>query len=404
VSTGKSACLLRGSGERRQTGDGLLHPAHSVAAQITKPQRAHLDSGRGNDSILRPVALALEPGFRFLVKVAIKTKIGAGGVPATPKRPGSPDRCPRLRRDKRPFLVVGEAAQADHEIATVETMRCRALRISSLSFLAIGLLCFPAIATASPVFGDWDGNGTTTVGLATGDSNSNNLRWQLINTNTTRTTDDIDVLYGNKNTDTPVFGDWDGNNTTTIGVVRPDPNSNNWIWLLRNSNTPGSPDLTIAYGNKNTDIPVFGDWDGNNTTTIGVVRPDGTQLRWLLRNSNSAGDPDLSFLYGNSAINRPVFGDWDGNNTTTVGVTGPDSGTLNIRWQLRNANSSGNPDIDLLYGNQTLHQPVFGDWDGNNTTTIGAFTPNSLGPNEWLLRNSNSGGAPDLDFFFGGAA
>ena len=37
-------------------------------------------------------------------------------------------------------------------------------------------------------------------------------------------------------------------------------------WLLRNSNTPGAPDITISYGGAG-DVPVVGDWDGNNTTT-----------------------------------------------------------------------------------------------------------------------------------------
>jgi len=43
----------------------------------------------------------------------------------------------------------------------------------------------------------------------------------------------------------------------------------NGTWLLRNSNTPGAPDITISYGAAG-DVPVVGDWDGNNTTTIGV--------------------------------------------------------------------------------------------------------------------------------------
>ena len=42
----------------------------------------------------------------------------------------------------------------------------------------------------------------------------------------------------------PVTGDWDGDGTTTIGAFDPI----NDIWYLRNSNTPGAPDLVFAYG------------------------------------------------------------------------------------------------------------------------------------------------------------
>jgi len=42
--------------------------------------------------------------------------------------------------------------------------------------------------------------------------------------------------------DQPVAGDWDGNGTTTIGVKR------GGAWLLRNHNSAGRVDLSINYG------------------------------------------------------------------------------------------------------------------------------------------------------------
>lgn len=48
------------------------------------------------------------------------------------------------------------------------------------------------------------------------------------------------------------------------------------------------------------DRPVTGDWDGNNTTTIGIARPESGKWHWYLRNSNSSGTPSTDFLYGNS--------------------------------------------------------------------------------------------------------
>jgi hypothetical protein len=42
--------------------------------------------------------------------------------------------------------------------------------------------------------------------------------------------------------DYPVVGDWDGDGTTTVGVKRRSR------WLLRNSNQAGAPDLDFPYG------------------------------------------------------------------------------------------------------------------------------------------------------------
>ena len=50
---------------------------------------------------------------------------------------------------------------------------------------------------------------------------------------------------------------------TTIGVYRPPFTINNNTsagqWLLRNSNTPGDPDIVFYYGGVG-DLPVTGHW------------------------------------------------------------------------------------------------------------------------------------------------
>src|SRR5215813_15614387 len=47
----------------------------------------------------------------------------------------------------------------------------------------------------------------------------------------------------------PIVGDWDGNGTTTIGVYEPSTAS----FFLRNRNTPGPADITIAGGKLDSD-------------------------------------------------------------------------------------------------------------------------------------------------------
>ena len=270
--------------------------------------------------------------------------------------------------------------------------------------LCVALFAFiPGSASAAdrPVTGDWDGNNTTTIGVARPDAESNNLRWLQRNSNS-EGSPDTNFLYGNKLIDTPVTGDWNGDNTTTVGIARPDPESLGWIWMLANKNAGGSVDVEFPYGNKYVDTVVTGDWDGNNTTTIGIVRPDPGSLAWIWRlsNKNAGGSVDIEFLYGNKYEDIPVVGDWDGNNTTTIGIVHPDSGSNNLIWRLSNKNAGGTVDLEFPYGNKTTDTVVTGDWDGNNTTTVGVVRPEA-GNWHWYLRNSNSEGLPSTNFLFG---
>jgi hypothetical protein len=75
----------------------------------------------------------------------------------------------------------------------------------------------------------------------------------LKNQNTTGFAD-IAINYGIAG-DFPVVGDWDGNGTSTIGVYR------NAQFLLRNENTIGFAQIVFGLGFPG-DIPIAGNWDG----------------------------------------------------------------------------------------------------------------------------------------------
>jgi len=92
---------------------------------------------------------------------------------------------------------------------------------------------------------------------------------------------DIAINYGIPG-DYPVVGDWDGDGTATIGIYR------GGKFYLRNSNTLGFADLVFAFGQVG-DQPIAGDWDGDGDDTIGIYRPSTGQF--LLRNSNTEGCP-----------------------------------------------------------------------------------------------------------------
>jgi hypothetical protein len=86
---------------------------------------------------------------------------------------------------------------------------------------------------------------------------------------------DITTTYGNAGW-TPVVGDWDGNGTATLGVFVPDATQQGApgqsLFYLSNRSDDSSSDTTVIFGQPG-DKPVVGDWDGNGTVTIGVYRP-----------------------------------------------------------------------------------------------------------------------------------
>ncbi|MCI0455675.1 MAG: autotransporter-associated beta strand repeat-containing protein [Gemmataceae bacterium] len=182
-----------------------------------------------------------------------------------------------------------------------------------------------------------------------------------------------------------VMGDWDGDGVMTIGVVDPAT----MTWYLKNSNDPGAPDFTpFAYGTPGW-IPVVGDWDADGVMTIGVVDP--ATMTWYLRNSNSPGAPDIEpFAYG-APTWIPVVGDWDGDGVMTIGVVDP----VTMTWYLRNSNSPGAPDIEPFAYGGSGWTPAVGDWNGDGQTTIGVLDPEA----RWYLKNDNAPGAPDIATF-----
>lgn len=140
-------------------------------------------------------------------------------------------------------------------------------------------------------------------------------------------------------------GDWDGNGTTTIGVVYRTPSG--LQWHLRNSNSSGAASTIFNYGNA-TDTPIVGNWDGTGGDTIGIARPTANGLQWHLRNYNSAGPAGTIFNYGNgNGTDGPIVGNWDGVRGDTVGVVRRVSA---MQWHLRNYNSAGPAGLIFFYG------------------------------------------------------
>jgi len=132
--------------------------------------------------------------------------------------------------------------------------------------------------------------------------------------------------------------------------------------------------------------------------TIGVYRPSTRQF--LLRNSNSTGTPDITRTFG-SVNDLPVVGDWNGDGTDDLGVFRPATGQFLLRVPLFLTFT----DTVVMNFGQQGDLPVAGDWDGDGIDTPGVFRPST---NEWILTNGpnldQTTPPVNFDFFFGAAA
>jgi len=191
-----------------------------------------------------------------------------------------------------------------------------------------------------PLTGDWDGNGTDTIGIYRNGyfylRNSNNIGFA-----------DIVFPFGTTGGQ-PVAGDWDGDGIDTVGIYR----SNVITFELRNSNTTGFPEMVFSLGIPG-DIGIAGDWDGNGTDTTGVFRPTNGAL--YLKNSNITGFADIQINYGIGG-DYPITGDWNNDKVDTIGIY------RNGAFYLRNENTIGFADMVFALGIPG-DMPIAGNWD-----------------------------------------
>ncbi len=223
---------------------------------------------------------------------------------------------------------------------------------------------FGGIAGDISITGDWSGNGTTKVGIY---RPSNGLF--ILDSNGDGVFDAGDTVYnlgvGTQAGDVPVVGDWNGSGTSKVGLFR-----QGFFWIL-DTNGNGifeqGIDNTYAFGGVPDDVPVVGDWTGSGTTKIGLFR---LGFYWILDangngqldNINSVGG-DQAFAFGGIAGDVPVVGDWNGDGTSKVGVF-----RQGFFWVL---DANGNhtfdgtgpgQDLTFPFGGISGDVPVVGKW------------------------------------------
>jgi hypothetical protein len=161
----------------------------------------------------------------------------------------------------------------------------------------------------------------------------------------------------------PVMGDWDGNGTDNVGVLR---HSTSPSFSLRR---PGRPALSVPFGWR-TDQPLSGDWDGDGTVEVGVRRPSTQQF--LLRSSGGAAS---SFTLGRVS-DQAVAGDWNGDRRTDVAVWHPATQVFTLR-------TTGTGATRTVTLGAPGDRPVAGDWNGDGRDDLGVY---SAGTQTFTLR------------------
>jgi subtilisin len=180
-----------------------------------------------------------------------------------------------------------------------------------------------------PVAGDWLGTGVTNVGVfrpGTG-------RWYIdLDGNGIWSGCDLDGCWGEYGLrgDLPVAGDWNGNGTESIGVFRPSTG----MWYLDNGNGTWNgcgTDMCIGPFGAPGDLPVAGDWTNTGTAKVGVYRPSTGM--WYLDDGNGTWNgcgTDICIGPFGASGDLPVAGDWTNTGTVKIGVFRPRTG----RWYL----------------------------------------------------------------------
>lgn len=185
------------------------------------------------------------------------------------------------------------------------------------------------------------------------------------------------VNFGAK-TDLPLFGDWNGDGDQAPGVYRP----GNRTFYFASDQDGRTVVKSFVFGAAG-DKPIVGDFDGDGIESVGLYRPSTSTF--FLTNDNKTVVSSLRYGTGGDV---PIVGDWDGDGTATIGVYRPSTATF--------YRPSAAP---VRYG-KPGDSPVVGDWDGNHTTTFGVVR----GTTWYVARTGNATSYPAFTFGPKGAA
>ena len=200
-----------------------------------------------------------------------------------------------------------------------------------------------------PIVGDWDGDGSTTIGFFNGSA-------FLLKNDFRPGAAELVVLFSGAGSDwIPLAGDFNGDGFDTPALFDPVTST----FHIKNSLDDGGADLVVQFGPAGAGwLPVAGDFNGDGTTTIGLFEPANSFF--FFRHSLTPGAADLVIHYGPAASGWvPVVGAFNGDGTATVGLYQQDGSF----FLLRNSNTPGAADEIIGFGpTNVAWLPLVGDW------------------------------------------
>lgn len=198
--------------------------------------------------------------------------------------------------------------------------------------------------------------------------------FRLLNTTGATTLTKYDDM--GKNGDIPVAGDWNGNGTDTLGIVR------NGTWQLFNGSGKNSPVFSsskwLKFGSR-TKLPFVGDFNGDGLDDIGY-KDGGTWYIDYTVAGKPDGKTDKKFTLG-AGHAKPIAGDWDGDGVDGVGTVIQD-GSKRV-WKLWNDPLKPK---EFVTFSTSLSDYAVGDWNGDGFDTFG-LKGQSKGKDTWTLYN-----------------
>jgi hypothetical protein len=188
----------------------------------------------------------------------------------------------------------------------------------------------------------------------------------------------------------PLVGEWDATGLSQLGLYVPE--TAQW-YLDKNTNEIWEGcDIDLCGGPVGQQgLPVIGKWLSGGHDRLGIFRPDSGY--WYLDESSdgslgSCRRDQCAYLSVYMNGDLPVVGDWNGDGTTKLGLFRPNTG----QWFLdTDGNKTWNScpiDRCVAAFGSPGDQPVIGDWHGSGKSSIGVFRPST---GEWFLDFNDNG-------------